>query len=1183
MATSSVPSDRELRDRLHAMIRNELLGPAGGEREEVAEDTVRGRYLVGVLAPRDQGPAEADGDREGDGDAEVPALIDGLADDGDASADDGATDRDPMPERALLPSSIGLTFCVPAATRALRVEASWGRYTRHTHEEQIDRRTEHPLRVWRRAPRGGAFVLDLAEGTIATRPVDPELPLVRVRGRVRRLDQHYLVTVFLVNEQEPRRPKDEAFVFQPVLKVTATDGAAIFEKRVAWQAPAAADAQDREDAQLAMAYRRHVEFAVGHGVSVHADRAEDSFERAAAIRTEILPAFEVARATPPTAADAGRNAAFGRLQDIPLDMKALAETAPRDLAPRLRPLATAYGEWIEREQRRIQDPAEGLQPHSASATEALAEAARCRSRIEAGIDLLAQDPQAAEAFRFMNRAMALQRTRAKYAESVRRGETPDFDRDVDVAANRTWYPFQLAFILVNLPALTQLDHAERATAMDARADLLFFPTGGGKTEAYLGLTAYTLAIRRLQGTVEGRRGDAGVAVLMRYTLRLLTLQQFQRATALLCACEFLRREEIAAGEERFGRVPFRIGLWVGRKTTPNRTEDAEEAVRQLRGSADHWQGGSSGSPYQLTACPWCGTAIHKGKHLEVISFNAGAGRTLTFCGDASGRCPFTRRQAGGEGLPIVVVDEEIYRLLPSLVIATVDKFAQMPWKGEVQTLFGQVSGSCERHGFRSPDLTDSDSHPRTRAGVPPANTREHGPLRPPDLIIQDELHLISGPLGSLVGLYETAVDRLCTWTVAGRAVRPKVVASTATIKNAPAQVMALFQRGVAVFPPQGLDPRDSFFSLQREPDDAHPGRLYVGICASGHRLKAALIRVYVAALCAGQSLFEKHGSRADPWLTLVGYFNSMRELGGTRRLVDDDVASRASKFEARGLAKRWIHPDQVVELTSRVSAAQIPSTLDHLEVTFDTGQAKKRRPIDVLLATNMISVGVDVKRLGLMVVCGQPKSSAEYIQATSRVGRNKPGLVLTVFNWSRPRDLSHYETFEHDHATLGARVEPLSVTPFAPGALARGLSGLLVALVRLGALDWNAQDGARLVRRPHPLLDGALDAIAERAGNVTGDRRVAEECRRELAARVDVWLKDAQDRTSGRVLHYSKPRGPTRGTAVPLLQHAGLGRFEPFTCLDSLRDVEPPVKLVVSDGGLDEPEPEAPEAEVGKP
>jgi len=565
-------------------------------------------------------------------------------------------------------------------------------------------------------------------------------------------------------------------------------------------------------------------------------------------------------------------------------------------------------------------------------------------------------------------------------------------------------------------------------------------------------------------------------------------------------------------------------------------------------------------------------------------FGSGRGRTLMYCGDPYGTCPFSERQAPGEGLPVLVVDEEIYRLLPSLLIATVDKFAQMPWNGATGLLFGQVASVCTRHGFRAPDMEDSDSHP-ARNGLPRAETRPCGPLRPPDLIIQDELHLISGPLGTLVALYETAVDRLASWQVDGRTVRPKVIASTATIRQARDQVHSLFMRRVAVFPPQGLDVEDNFFSLQRPVDDGHPGRLYLGICAPGKRLKAVLIRVYVAYMAAGQQLFEKYGGEADPWMTLVGYFNSMRELGGMRRLVEDDVRSRLQKTEERGLARR--RAPVMKELTSRMASTEIPSLLDWLEQPFDPEvdgvrpkrgeqKAKGRSPaLDVLLATNMISVGVDVRRLGLMVVAGQPKSTSEYIQATSRVGRSFPGLVCTVFNWARPRDLSHYEMFEHYHATFYEHVEPLSITPFAARSLDRGLSALLVSLVRLGGSPFNDNKGAARISRDHPLVRAAVAAIVARAGEIDADSR--ESVAAELEARLDDWLAEAGASGPQALGYRTEKDGLTKG----LLLRPSLKAWERFTVLNSLRDVEPTAGLILDEGSLGDLPPWSPTAYRG--
>jgi hypothetical protein len=1153
------PTPFSVRKELEEIIYKDLLGPAGGEQEEFDESSVSDRYLVGQLAPQK---------RRGKGGAEiVEEDLDSFTEEGE----EGKFEPSATSNKSLFPSSVGFTCSIDASASAIKMRARYGKYTRGKSENFLSPKTQQPKTVWQREQIDKKFDnIRLTENreekfTVYT----GDYGEVQLRLRIRRYnpDGDWYVSAFLVNAQEEPKQgnRDQAWVFQPEISIESAGGKKdIFRKKMRHHQYDEIDpARQAEMREMSMLYRKQVEFAAGHGISVHAETVSGNPCRAVRLSTCVIPKYEVRKVTPPTAEE------VPLLKSLVLDMKELAETATADFGAKLGGIADAYDAWIENIQvPRLDKADEDLESFLPQAKENLDKCRATLLRIREGLRVIQTNEQAAEAFRFMNRAMWQQRVHSILAEGRRRDvEGLTLESIDENPRNHSWFPFQLTFILINLPSLADLGHPDRSTNDAAEADLLWFPTGGGKTEAYLGLTAFTLGIRRLQGIVEGHDGGAGVAVLMRYTLRLLTLQQFQRAATLVCACEEIRRADPA----KWGNYPFRLGLWVGSKTTPNKTEQSAESIRQAHG--DYNPGSVSvGSPHQLTNCPWCGSEINKSRNIKVDT--GGLRRTFVYCGDALGDCLFTERRSPNEGIPALLVDEEIYRLLPALLISTVDKFADMPWRGEVQMLFGRVDKLCERHGYRSPEIDDADSHQR-QGNLPAAKSHEHMPLRPPDLIIQDELHLISGPLGTMVGLYETAIDQLCTWQVAGQLVRPKVIASTATIKQASDQIYKLFLRRANIFPPNGLDVNNNFFAVQREPSEENPGRIYLGICAPGRRLKVSLIRVYVALLAGAQHLFEKYGEHADAYMTLVGYFSSLRELGGMRRIAGDDISAILHRTARRGLANRFVN--NIEELTSRKSATDIPDILDRLEQKFfpvpadekiqkqESVKNKKRRaPIDMILATNMLSVGVDVPRLGAMVVAGQPKATAEYIQATSRVGRKHPGLVLTVYNWSRPRDLSHYEQFEHYHASFYQHVESLSLTPFSAGAMERGLSALLVALIRLSSFDLNKNLQAGALDRDHPLVARAVETIINRAAMI-GNARIAANVEKELSSRLDFWLERINDLSGGARLGYQKKKDEL---TVGLLREAGAGRWERFTCLRSLRNVEPQVNLIMPEYGF---------------
>jgi hypothetical protein len=1178
-----------IRELLQLAVVDDLLGPAGGPDERIVDMGVRDRYLVGKLAPREdarggieglEGPLAED-EVDEPLDPIVPGQHEPGAEFGTATGrvepeSDSADEIDAASNQSLVPSSFGMTFCVDGDIERIEVEARWGSYERVPNKEhELTRSNGQKAKVWQRIPCGGKLVLALAEGVIPHQAPDANRPAVRIQGSIRAKNSNgdRLVTLFLINAQEePDTNRDMAWLFQPELIVRAEAEAsprAIFRRRPVLDA----DGMDTERESLEMIYRNRVEFAVGHGVAIHAETASD-VTLATEVRTTVLPQCEVQVTETPGLDAADRQAMKEMVASGLLDMQRLATLGADELVAALSVLTKDYSAWITLQRERVGKDVVG---YDTSAAQALDRCQEIQARLQQGIDTLQKDGNALTAFRFANRAMAIQRVRSQYALEVRRGREVTVEQ-FDLPKNRSWRPFQLAFLLLSIPSLADPTHPDRVQPMEAHADLLWFPTGGGKTEAYLGVAAFTMAIRRLQGKLGGYDGSRGLAVIMRYTLRLLTLQQFQRATALICAMEVLRRDALADGDASLGLEPFTIGLWVGNKVTPGTTEDSHRAIEDIRNPGKHHAGAAS--PVQLTSCPWCGSDVAPGRDVEI---DKNHGRTLVYCGDKIGRCEFSRGKTSKSphpGIPVLTVDEEIYHRPPTMMIATVDKFAMMAWRGQVRTLFGRVSQECERHGLLWHEADCCTGNHTAGKGLPAVKVRNVAPIRPPDLIIQDEFHLISGPLGTMVGLYESAVDELCGWTLGDKTVKPKIVASTATVRKAKEQVNNVFMRRVSVFPPHGLDVEDNYFSVQRPIED-RPGRRYLGVCSPGSSRPAMLIRVYTAFLTAAQALFDRFGEPADPYMTMVGYFNSLRELGGMRRLAEDDVQTRAyrvqmSMVERPALAQRSVN--NVRELTSRVSSQDIPKYLDDLEVKFkaaldaSTGKYVTRwnegdtRAIDVVLATNMLSVGVDVNRLGLMAVNGQPKGTAEYIQATSRVGRSFPGLVCTVLTWARPRDLSHYETFEHYHATFYKHVEAQSVTPFSPRAMDRGLTGALLSLMRLENDAFSPNVGAgELDKSDKPEITEAIDVLVRRAWNVSETPTIKNLAERELKERADEWAKEVS--VPGRTLAYEK-RGAQAATMVGLVKSPGIHAWDNWTVPMSMREVEPGVRLIMNTGHI---------------
>ena len=1116
---NKVPADsKEVRERLVEALKLDLVGPWADH--ELSEERLPGWvrpsnwYLTGFMIPAGTPKSKAADDDEDDDIDEIPDTA-GLAEE--------SNEERKAAKKGFFPSSMGLSFLVSNEINSLSLTVRWGDYT----QMEVEGKDGKPISVWQRQPREESVAAALT-GTVD--PVVHDVPgsgglqlhiiekLISAEELEKDIPQGTRsVSVFLVNHRKPdNENRDLAYAFQPEIKVQSEHS---FVPRPDLRGARAAE-PDEKVADLH--YADTPEYATGHGVSAEWEIVDRACH---ILRTAWIPSAQVEKTE------------TVNVLGVELSMEILgALTNGTSAEMALNPLVAQYRAWIKRRQADIETFEDTRRE---TAEELLRSAGFAADRIERGIAVLVKDKDALDAFRVANRAVA-RALRKRLKDQAPR-----------------WRAFQLAFILLNLPGLVDPKDSSREMV-----DLLFFPTGGGKTEAYLGLAALAMVLRRLHHPGDKGLAGAGVSVIMRYTLRLLTLDQLARAAGLVCALELEREQDI----QRYGEWPFEIGLWVGKAATPNklgyvgdgRQDSARTKVRHFKADPR-----SKPSPIPLENCPWCGTRF--GADSFVLLPNDDHPKELRIvC--INFECDFTRDRA----LPIVAVDEPIYQRVPAFLIATVDKFASLPWVGQAGMLLGGANRYNASGFYGAAD---------TGIGTPLTEA-----LPPPDLIIQDELHLISGPLGTMAGLYETAIEALCMHEIDGHVVRPKIVASTATVRRAQNQIQALFARPLTqVFPPPGPDRRDSFFA-RTVPASEVSARLYLGVAAQGRNPKVMMRKVLLALMGAAERAYRDAGGKnnqdnpADPYMTVLGYFNSLRELGGARRILEEEVqntikgyGSRKRIGEERGLFSDRKYFSDVVELTSRVSTDKVAQARRRLENRFYENQR-----VDCAIATNMISVGLDIQRLGLMVVLGQPKTSAEYIQTTSRVGRDdkRPGLVLTLLNIHKPRDRSHYERFRHYHETFYRSVEVTSVTPFSARALDRGFAGALVGLARHAELALTTPNGVEQIadvqsKLEERLLEIFLDRVRQQPME---DKDEREERLRSIKNRVvdllDSWRKVFEDyHAAGVRMQYQKYE---LNQAQPLLQEMLDQDFESvhhwkFRVNRSLRDVEPNVNLFLKE------------------
>jgi hypothetical protein len=793
-----------------------------------------------------------------------------------------------------------------------------------------------------------------------------------------------------------------------------------------------------EEAEIHHLFRHLSAFAAGHGVSTTWEKSESG--HVTKVKTKWAPEYfsEVLDV---------------EIESLDLSMQQFASGSKESVIRKLSNLVANYESWVKREAS-LDGGLEFVRKTLSERAMALVK------RMRNGLDILSVDDKAFRAFQLMNEAMYAQQLRGGL--SVRKMSADKYGPLTFPPLNLTsrenignWRPFQVGFLLLSIDGLLNAQSEDREIV-----DLIFFPTGGGKTEAYLGAAALTMLNLRLANP-----DHSGVDVLMRYTLRLLTVQQFERSAALLVALESLRRANVS----ELGTYPFSIGVWLGGKTTPNKRKDAIDELMRIRSGKEI----KGSNPFVLSKCPNCGAEFGENKARKTVvgyeSVIVNGVKSLRFvCGDKE-NCEFSNQD---NPLPIWITDEDVYAERPSFLLGTVDKFARLAWEPNARSIFN-ISSSGERVGL------------------------------PPSLIIQDELHLISGPLGSMVGLYEAVIEQLCSANINGQQIKPKIIASTATARRYQEQILNLYGRENTALFPQAIDrTNETFFGKVSRDENGLPlkGTMYLGLNLATFSTGQLLTSQVAAILSQAPLAWDGEEKDVDYYSTSMWFFNTLKELGQTLTLLQTTVVSLLNSMwrDSRipGGKQRFLKTP--MELTSRVSSKDVTDALRRLN-----NPASDKDGITTCLASSVMEVGVDVPRLGLLTILGQPKQTSQYIQVSGRVGRalkRGPGLIVMLYNPGRARDRSVYEHFLDYHQHLYANVEPLSVTPFTPQVLSKGLAGAIISLYRgSGSSD----------QTPSVVNESRLDVIKsifeERLIAIKASDKTFEDFEQEFEAFIELW------------------------------------------------------------------------------
>lgn len=1217
-----------------SLIKN-LMGPRNGS-DEIMEKDPRNEYVTGVLEPKDYNRTMEDF-----GNADIGTYT--SEEEGEGEVIDRSNDFEIHPatfDPRALPKSLGLSFVVTSKGKPqIDICLAWARYLKSGS-------------TWYRKPENAIFNdVDATKKEVWR----PSSGVRIVLSSIPLKENVWHISVYLVNETKFEKFLTTSdLIFQPQIRIHFHDDVSAInvDRR---------KLSGDEEGHLELLFKSLPGLARGHlcGATwneIDPERQLEGFKENMLVpddilkldetdrtkfvhphvRTEYLPAYSVNQSTV-------------MVQDIPTmkedDTAAniLAEKWDVDeLGTSLEKIPVQYRKWIE-EQRQIVNSMHDSQKDIA--TENLDRCEESSSKIEEGIKLLKEKEDVRLAFCFMNKVI-------------------DIQSDWSRKRSLVWRPFQIGFILQCIPGIENRHHEDRALC-----DLLWYPTGGGKTEAYLGLMIFTIALRRLRGE-KGGLSPYGTTIISRYTLRLLTIQQFRRALAAVTAAEYLRTirwlPQNAKSDAKWGTSPFSIGLWLGGDVTPNNVVDHPgwdmkrkigtryAGANSILKYTHRWSArpgervSSSGEPAQVLKCPCCSALMsvpnagYIGNEHELfwmvkseqkpsasieqfdyrdfkvsefdvvelqshgyycirIKFTSGKNRiddtsindwwrqhvkdivkADLVCSSASRpgyfivtvqnvyktpvdfeiHCPNSsctlnnvewseQIPATGDSpayrqplepfvipdkenisysipIPAYTTDAQVYTRVPSIVIATVDKFARLPFEPRAAAIFGNVNTFDSVWGYYRPVALPDKGKLKTKGNIVPFSG-----FIPPELIIQDELHLIEGPLGSMVGIYETAIDFLSRKTIDGKLMIPKYIASTATTRQASAQIESLYNRKLRQFPQSGITALDNFFSNSKEGhplDDTGPGRLYVGVCAPGKGPQTPTVRIWSSLIQQAERIRVRGSGEITPELdyfwTVVGYFNAIRELAAARSLYRQDIPEWIKQMDG-GDNARTIEDYNVVELNSNIDSAKIPAVLEQLE---ESGSG-----VDAVMATSMFGTGVDINRLSLMIVHGQPKTTSSYIQATGRVGRERGALVVTFLRSTRPRDLDHYEFFTGYHRALHRYVEPVTVAPFSPRACDRALGPVAVSLLRNGTFmnatrinpDWapeaeqwkgaQGSSGSRIMKnnRSANEITEILNSIEQRSQEQPENRkREKDQVNRKLGSDFDQWENIARSEPS---------------------------------------------------------------------